>query len=88
MLAEAELAGARFGPATAHAERAITVLRKQPSGVLELGRARLVLAKLRWRDPATRAEARQLAQAAAQDLATQPHDSGLLRDARLWLATH
>ncbi len=88
LLAEAELAAARFDSATAHAERAITVLRKRPSGILELGRARLVLAKLRWRDPKTRGEALTLARDAAKDLASQPQDSGPLRDARLWLATH
>ncbi len=88
LLAEAELAAGDHSAATEHAERAITVLRKRPIGTLELGRARLTLAKLRWTDPAHHAEARALARQAVTDLTSEHGDSDPLRDARVWLATH
>ncbi|HEY0136053.1 MAG TPA: tetratricopeptide repeat protein, partial [Nannocystis sp.] len=88
LLSEAEFAAAIHDRATIHAERAITVLRKRPAGALELGRARLVLARLRWRDPRTRDEARTLAREALKDLTSEARDSEQLREVRLWLATH
>ena len=81
-LADLELDAGRLAQAEAHALQAVAILGPLPPGVLELGRARVVLATLRARDPNTRDQALTLARQAVLDLRTQPQGSGPLAAAR------
>jgi tetratricopeptide (TPR) repeat protein/predicted Ser/Thr protein kinase len=84
-LADLEQKAERLTPAEAHALQAVAVLTDIPAGVLELGRARLVLARLRARDPNHREAARALAHQAVLDLRSEPQDTGPLAEARALL---
>ncbi|WP_366526845.1 hypothetical protein [Nannocystis sp.] len=85
-LAHAELAANHPNEADTHASHAVAILTDHPAGVLELGRARLVLATLRARDPHTHSDALALARQATLDLRGQPTDSEPLAAARRLLA--
>ena len=85
-LAHAEQAADHPSEADAHATHAVAILSELPEGILELGRARTVLATLRARDPHTHSDALALARQATLDLRGQPTDSEPLAAASKLLA--
>ncbi len=82
-LSWAHVEAGQYAQAEPHARRAIQILSVHPSGILELGRAHLALAKVLIRSASTRNDGMVAARQAA--LALQSERNGLLDEARAWI---